>query len=85
MNKWYTQPPPKNKTVSGNQRNAKCRNGNGRKKGRTILKDEEVESRGCSKWAKAGELDIVGMLHSEVDKMEVFCVRCMHGMFCVET
>ena len=32
---------------------------------------------------KAGELNIVGMLHSEVDKIEVFCTRCIHGMFSV--
>ena len=75
--------PEQNKTVSGNQGNAKCRNGNCRKKGRTILKNEEIQCSGCSRWVKAGELDIVGMLRSKVDKIEVFCVRCMHGMFSV--
>ena len=42
--------PEQNKTVSGNQGNArpKCRNGNSRKRG-TILKDEEVECSGCSR------------------------------------
>ena len=38
--------PEQNKTVIRNQGNAKCRYGNGRKRGGTILKDEEVECSG---------------------------------------
>ena len=61
--------------------NVRCRIGNGRKRGRAILKDEEVECSGCSRWVKASDLDIVGMMRCDVEKMEVFCIRCMHGMF----
>ena len=45
------------------------------------MKNEVVECSGCIRWVKADELDIVGMLQSDADKMKVFCVKCTHGMF----
>ena len=44
----------------------RCRIGNGKKRGRAILKDEEVE---CSRWVRVSDLDIVGMMRCDVEKM----------------
>ena len=39
-----------------------------------------VECVGCGRWVNAKDVDVVGMLDSEVRKMEVFCMRCTYGV-----
>ena len=57
---------------------------NGRsKKDRKLGKKADVECSGCGRWLKAGDADVDGMLESEVDVMEVFCLRCVYGVVAV--
>ena len=57
---------------------------NGRsKKDRKLGKNADVECSGCGRWMKACDADVDGMLASEVEGMEVFCLRCVYGVVSV--
>ena len=63
--------------VAQSKSKAKCGKG---KKDVKLRKDSSVECSGCGRWVSASDADVVGILESEVDKMEVFCLRCVYGV-----
>ena len=64
--------------VAGGEK-SKVRNARTKKDAR-MRKDSSVECSGCGRWVSARDADVDGVLESEVDKMEVFCLRCVYGV-----